>query len=127
MNTDKIYAESIAKDYAPKSASKVVALKKLNRQAKRPAMIFTYTFGVVFSLVLGAGMCLSMHVIGSASIGMTVLGVILGLIGIAGVSVNYPIYPGLHGHCSGVDEGKLFRFPGAYCRNHDCLHSTLHR
>ena len=92
MNTDKIYAESIAKDYAPKSTSKVVALRKLDRRAKRPAMIFTYTFGVAFALVLGVGMCLSMHVIGSAGTGTTVLGVIIGLIGIAGVSVNYPIY-----------------------------------
>lgn len=29
MNTDKIYAESIAKEYAPKETSKVVALKNL--------------------------------------------------------------------------------------------------
>ena len=92
MNTDKIYAESIAKDYAPKSTSKVVALRKLDRQAKLPAEIFTYTFGVVFALVLGVGMCLSMHVIGSAGTGMTVLGVIIGLIGLAGVGANYPIY-----------------------------------
>ena len=27
MNTDKIIAESIAKDYAPKESSKIVALK----------------------------------------------------------------------------------------------------
>lgn len=27
MNTDKIFAESIANEYAPKNASKVVALK----------------------------------------------------------------------------------------------------
>lgn len=28
MNTDKIYAEQLANEYAPKDASKVVALKK---------------------------------------------------------------------------------------------------
>ena len=63
MNTDKIYAEAIAKEYAPKNASKVVALKKLDQKAKRPAQIFTYTFGVVATLLLGVGMCLAMHVI----------------------------------------------------------------
>ncbi|MBE7026071.1 MAG: dihydropteridine reductase, partial [Ruminococcaceae bacterium] len=37
MNTDKIIAESIAKDYAPKESSKIVALKKLDNRAKLPA------------------------------------------------------------------------------------------
>ena len=36
MNTDKIIAESIAKDYAPKESSKIVALKKLDNKAKLP-------------------------------------------------------------------------------------------
>ena len=33
MNTDKILAEAIAKDYAPKDNSKIVALKKLDKKA----------------------------------------------------------------------------------------------
>ena len=37
MNTDKILAEAIAKDYAPKDNSKIVALKKLDKKAKLPA------------------------------------------------------------------------------------------
>ena len=56
MNTDKIYAEQIANQYAPKKASKVVALKKLDRAAKRPAEIFAYTFGIISTLVFGTGM-----------------------------------------------------------------------
>ena len=100
MNTDKIYAESIAKDYAPKSTSKVVALKKLDRKAKLPSEIFTYSFGIVFTLIFGAGMCLCMHVIGPDNAAMMVIGIILGVIGIAGVSVNYPIYKKL------LEKGK---------------------
>ena len=65
MNTDKIYAEQIANEYAPKQTSKVKALKKLDAQAKNPANIFTFTFGIISSLVLGTGMCLSMGVIGT--------------------------------------------------------------
>lgn len=61
MNTDKIYAEAIANEYAPKDTSKVVALKKLDRKAKQPANIFTFSFGVVMALVLGTGMCLSIR------------------------------------------------------------------
>lgn len=41
MNTDKIYAEQLANEYAPKDTSKVVALKKLDARAKLPANIFT--------------------------------------------------------------------------------------
>lgn len=92
MNTDKIYAEAIANEYAPKKTSKVIALKKLDRKAKSKAHIFAYTFGIVMTLVLGVGMCLSMHVIGGNSVIMTSAGILLGFIGIAGISLNYPIY-----------------------------------
>ena len=79
MNTDKIYAEAIAGEYAPKDTSKVVALKKLDRKAKSRANIFAYTFGVSMTLVLGLGMCLSMQVVGPGGTVFTVLGI-------------YPIY-----------------------------------
>ena len=91
MNTDKIIAESIAKDYAPKESSKLVALKKLDNKAKLPATIFTYTWGIVSALVFGTGMCLAMQVIGSGLAGM-VLGIAVGIIGMIGCGVNYPIY-----------------------------------
>ena len=91
MNTDKIYAESIAKEYAPKDSSKIVALRKLDRKAKMPATIFTYTFGIISSLVFGTGMCFAMQVLGSGIIGM-VIGIIVGIIGMIGCGVNYPIY-----------------------------------
>ena len=91
MNTDKIIAESIAKDYAPKESSKIVALKKLDKKAKLPATIFTYSFGIVSALVFGTGMCLAMQVIGSGLAGM-VLGIIVGIVGLTGCCVNYPIY-----------------------------------
>lgn len=91
MDTDKILAESIAKEYAPKDSSKIVALKKLDKRAKMPATVFTYTFGIISSLVAGTGMCLAMQVIGSGTIAM-VIGIIVGVIGFVGCGVNYPIY-----------------------------------
>lgn len=91
MNTDKIIAESIAKNYAPKNNSKIVALKKLDNRAKMPATIFTYTCGIISALVFGTGMCLAMQVIGSGVLGV-VIGVIVGITGLVGCSVNYPIY-----------------------------------
>ena len=92
MNTDKIYAEAIANEYAPKDTSKVLALKKLDRKAKNKANIFAYTFGIVMTLVLGTGMCLSMGILGDGSAVITGCGIALGILGIAGVGMNYPIY-----------------------------------
>jgi hypothetical protein len=91
MNTDKIYAESIAKEYAPKDSSKIVALRKLDRKAKLPSTIFTYTFGIISALIFCTGMCLGMQVIGSGIVGI-VVGIIIGIFGMIGCGVNYPIY-----------------------------------
>ena len=91
MDTDKILAEAIAKDYAPKENSKIVALKKLDRKAKLPATVFAYTFGIVSSLVAGTGMSLSMGVIGSGTTSF-IIGIIVGIAGFFGCGVNYPVY-----------------------------------
>ena len=92
MNTDKIFAEAIANEYAPKDTSKVVALRKLEKKKKNPANIFAYSFGVLMTLVLGLGMCLSMGTIGGGGVLMTGVGILLGILGMIGVGLNYPIY-----------------------------------
>lgn len=92
MNTDKIFAEAIANEYAPKDTSKVVALRKLDWKAKRTANIFAYSFGIGMTLVLGVGMCPSMQVIGGGGILITGAGILLGVLGIVGVGLDYPIY-----------------------------------
>ncbi len=91
MNTDKIYAESIVNQYSHKETSKVIALKKLDKKAKLPSEIFAYTFGIISALILGSGMCLSMGIIGSGT-PMFIIGIIIGIVGIIGCSMNYPIY-----------------------------------
>ena len=91
MNTDKIYAESIAKEYAPKDNSKIVALRKLDQKAKMPATVFTYTFGIISSLVAGLGMSLAMQVIGNG-VFVIALGVLLGIVGMVGILAAYPVY-----------------------------------
>ena len=100
MNTDKIYAQQLANEYTPKNTSKVVKLKKLDKKAKQGANIFAYTFGIIFALIFGVGMCLSMKVIGNGSVAMTALGIIVGIIGLVGVGVNYPAYKKL------LEKGK---------------------
>lgn len=88
MNTDKIYAEQIANEYVVKDTSKVIALRKLDSKAKLTAHVFTYTLGIISALVFGTGMCLAMGQIGNATTGTF----ILGIIGMAGMGLNYPIY-----------------------------------
>lgn len=100
MNTDKIYAEKIASEYAPKETSKVKALKRLDNKAKVPANIFTYTFGIIAALIFGTGMCLALKVIGDGSTLWFALGIVVGVIGIALMSINYPIYKKM------LDNGK---------------------
>lgn len=92
MNTDKIYAEQLANEYAPKNDSKVIALRKLDARAKLPATIFTYTFGIISALITGIGMCLSMGVIGNSTTMIFALGVVIGIIGLVGMGTNYPVY-----------------------------------
>ena len=92
MNTDKIYAEQLANEYAPKNDSKVIALRKLDARAKLPATIFTYAFGIISALITGIGMCLSMGVIGNSTTMIFVLGVVIGIFGLTGMGLNYPVY-----------------------------------
>lgn len=100
MKTDKIIAEQIASEYAPKQDRKIVALLKLNRKAKQGALIFAYTFGIICSLILGTGMSFAMGVIGDKSVTTMVVSIIIGLIGIFGMSINYFIYKKL------LEKGK---------------------
>lgn len=92
MNTDKIYAEAIANEYAVKDTRKVVQLKKLDKKAKRPATVFTYTFGIIGTLIFGTGMCFAMKVIGSGTLASMAIGIGIGVVGMVMAGVNYPIY-----------------------------------
>ena len=86
----RAYVETIRSQYEPKSEerTKMEQLKQLDKKVRRPAEVFGYIFGAAGTLVLGVGMCLAMEVIAK----MTVLGIVVGLAGIAMVSANYFIY-----------------------------------
>ena len=92
MNTDKIYAEAIANQYSVKTATKVNALKKLDKKVKLAPTVFTFVFGIISTLILGVGMCFALGVLIEAGTVSMAVGVVLGLLGIAGMSLNYPVY-----------------------------------
>lgn len=87
---EKIVKE-IKEGYEPKEKTKYDELIALNRKVELPAYIFAYAFGIVGALILGVGMCLAMQVIGTG-VPLMVLGIVVGIIGIALVSVNYPVF-----------------------------------
>ena len=84
MNNTKT-AERIRNNYLqPENNQKMDELIALDKKAKRLAQIFAYVFGTVGALVLGTGMSLAMGVIGASM----PLGIAVGVVGIAMVSVN---------------------------------------
>lgn len=90
MNNNEIQTvEKIRAQYSAKKMTKLDELKKLDRDTKRPALVFAYVFGSLGSLVLGAGMCLAMP---DVIEGYMPLGIGVGLAGIAMVFANYFIY-----------------------------------
>ena len=84
MNTDKIYAEMLAAEYAPKTERRVIALRKLDRYAKRPAVIFAYVLGGIMTLHYGVGIFLISKDL--------LIGLVLAIFGTLGMALNYPLY-----------------------------------
>ncbi|MBQ8444207.1 MAG: dihydropteridine reductase [Clostridia bacterium] len=75
-----------------KEEDKFEQLKKLDSKAKMPARVFGYTFGTLASLVLGTGMSLAMKIIGASVGALMPVGIAVGAVGIALMSITYPIY-----------------------------------
>ncbi len=89
MNTDKIYAESVANEYSVKTSRKVVALQKLDRWIKRPAKIIALTFGSISFIINGIGLSL---LLGCYNCPNILYGTILYFIGLLGMASAQHIY-----------------------------------
>lgn len=81
----------IRKKYLPQSESALDELKRLDAYVQSSGMVQALCAGIGGFLMFGLGMCLSMQVIGSGVL-VIVLGVLLGIMGIAGMIAAYPIY-----------------------------------
>lgn len=58
-NADKEYlVQKIRTQYTEKEYTTLDELKDLDKKVKRPVNVFSYTFGTVSALILGAGMSL---------------------------------------------------------------------
>lgn len=87
----KQYVEKVLKEYTETESkpTKIDELRTLVAKSIRPSLTFSLVFGIVGALILGFGMSVAMEVIFP---GLIWLGIIVGVVGIAMVSVNYFIY-----------------------------------
>lgn len=82
---------SIRAKYAPPTGEETTMeqLRRLDASATRGAAVTALIVGIVSTLVLGVGMCCTML---SGWERFFVLGIVVGLLGIAGMLAAYPLY-----------------------------------
>ena len=73
--------------YLPKEADKMEQLRRLDRSVTQKGTAASLAVGVTGTLVLGIGMCCCM-----VWTELFLAGIVLGTIGIAAVSMAYPVY-----------------------------------
>lgn len=85
--------EHIRQQYLPPAEDKLAQLRKLHSIPTRKAQALAIAIGVIGALILGTGMSLCMTEIGTmlGDLAM-VLGIAIGLVGIVGVALAYPVY-----------------------------------
>jgi len=92
-NDQEFLVQKIRSQYTEKQYSELDELKALDKKAKKPAAVFTYCFGSIGAIIMGAGMSLVMTDMGSViGVGNMVPGIVIGILGVAITIVNYHIY-----------------------------------
>lgn len=79
---------SIRKKYLPKEDDKMEQLRRLDSGVTNKGMIASLTVGIISMLILGLGMCCTMVWADK----LFVVGIIVGIIGLAGIVSAYPVY-----------------------------------
>ncbi|MCM1167873.1 MAG: hypothetical protein NC299_17490 [Lachnospiraceae bacterium] len=81
--------ERIREKYAPKDKTedKMEQIRRLDESTTKPGTVISILAGVIGTLLLGIGMCCTM-----VWTDMFVLGVVIGIVGIAVVAMAYPLY-----------------------------------
>lgn len=89
--------KAIRKKYAPaESEDKMTRLRRLDAAVTRKATTVSLVLGIVGALILGLGMSLAMtnlgEILGSHAKMAMLLGIAIGIVGIALVCTAYPVY-----------------------------------
>ena len=69
---------------------KMAKLRRIDAKVTEKATVWSLVIGILSALVLGVGMCCCL--VWNVSIYIMILGIAIGLIGIVGVSLAYPLY-----------------------------------
>ena len=80
--------QKIREKYVPKEADKMEQLRRLDANVTKKGTVLSLVVGIVSALILGVGMCCCMVWGGT----LFIPGIIVGVVGIAGVAVAYPLY-----------------------------------
>jgi len=80
--------KQIRSKYMPKEEDKMERLRKLDRSVTMKGTMYSIMVGVIGTLILGAGMSLAL-LWGDT---LFVLGIIVGIIGLAVLAVAYPLF-----------------------------------
>ncbi len=85
--------EEIRKKYLPKEEDKMEQLRRLHAIPTQKAQAASIAVGIIGALILGTGMSLCLSELGAALGNLAiVIGVIIGLVGMACMGVAYPVY-----------------------------------
>jgi hypothetical protein len=88
--------EAIRRKYMPNEESKLDRLRRLHRSATSRAQSRAIKVGVVGTVVMGAGMSFTMtdvgQLLGLAKVLSMLLGILVGVAGMALVALAYPVY-----------------------------------
>lgn len=80
--------EAIKKKYMPKQEDKMEQLRRLDKSAETPGTVIGLIIGIVGTLVMGTGMSCVMVWTDS----LFVVGILVGIVGIALIAAAYPAY-----------------------------------
>ena len=80
--------------YTPKQKGDLDELRRLDTRVRRPAQVFSYVFGSISAIIMGAGMSLVMTDI-AETLGIAnslPIGIAVGVVGLILAIVNYPLH-----------------------------------
>ena len=80
--------KKIREKYLPKEETKLDQLRRLDESVTKKGMAVSLVTGTLSSLILGIGMCCCMVWGGW----LFIPGIVIGIVGIAGVAMAYPMY-----------------------------------
>ena len=80
--------KSIREKYIPQDENKLEKLRRLDASVNRKATVFSMIFGMIGALIMGIGMCCCLVWAGI----WFVPGIVIGVLGIALISMAYPVY-----------------------------------